>query len=62
MTIHGVTPAWHTFGLREDAQQGIDDCDVYEPPIAPGESFRPCPSMNSAWMRASPPAGLLGAA
>lgn len=45
VTIGGVTSAWHAFGLREDAQQGIDDYDVPEPPIAPGETFRSYLSM-----------------
>jgi hypothetical protein len=45
VTIGGVSSDWHAFGLREDAQQGIDGYDLPEPPAAPGTTFRSYLSM-----------------
>jgi hypothetical protein len=45
VTIGGVSSDWHAFGLREDAQQGIDGYDLPEPPAAPGAPFRSYLSM-----------------
>ena len=40
VTIAGEASSWHAFGLREDAQQGIDAWDLPEPPPPPGAPFR----------------------
>lgn len=57
VTISGASSDWHAYGLREDAQQGIDAWDLPEPPPAPGTTFRsylamfePLPGLPNRWL------------
>lgn len=40
VTINGIASDWHTFGLRIDAQPGIDAYDLPQPPPPPGSLFQ----------------------
>lgn len=57
VTIDGIASPWHTFGLREDALQGVDAWDLPEPPAPPGTTFRtflsmfePLPGLPNRWL------------
>ena len=50
--VDGITGAAHLFGLRADAQPGLDDFDVPAPPPAPEAPF------HSYLVMSEPPAGL----
>ena len=57
VTIGSVSTAWHAFGLRQDAQPGIDAFDLPEPPPPPGVPFsaylvmfQPLPGLPNRWL------------
>lgn len=39
VTIGGISSDWYMFGLRNDAQQGVDAWDLPQPPAPPGATF-----------------------